>query len=257
MREICDDLAEEHRSLSGMLDAIGDDGFATPTPAEGWTVHDQVAHLWYFDQRAAWSLTEPERFSADLSRLMASGGIDEAVAIGRSMEVSVLRESWRLGARAMVEMAQDVDPSSRVPWYGPAMSARSSMSARLMEAWAHGQDIADAVGVEREPSMRLRHVVRLAVRARPYAYRVNKRELPAIGVSVILDAPDGSTWEWIEEGSDSTIRGSALDFCLLSVQRRHLDDTSLVAEGPAAHDWLSIAQAFAGPPGSGRSPRGR
>ena len=160
MREICDDLADEHRSLSGLLEQIDDAGFATPTPAEGWTVHDQVAHLWYFDQRAAWSLTEPDRFSTDLARLMASEGIDEAVTVGRSMAVRDLREAWSVGAGELVAMARGVDPSSRVPWYGPAMSARSSMSARLMEAWAHGHDIAYALGVEREPTMRLRTSMR-------------------------------------------------------------------------------------------------
>ena len=257
MHEICDDLSAEHRSLQALLDQSGDDAFAAPTPAQGWTVHDQIAHLWYFDIRALWSLVEPVRFAADLERLMASGGIDEAVVVGRATPVDVLREQWSSGAANLVGSARDVDPSTRVPWYGPSMSARSSMSARLMEAWAHGQDVADALGVERTPTMRLRHIARLAVRARPYAYRVHRRELPTTGVSVVLDAPDGSTWEWIEERSDSVVRGPALDFCLLSVQRRHLDDTALVAEGAAAHEWLSIAQAFAGPPGSGRSPRGR
>lgn len=257
MDEICADLTEEHRSLRELLDALDDAAFSTPTPADGWTVHDQVAHLWFFDVRAMWSMAEPERFADDLQEMMASGGIDRAIVDGRSTTVSALRESWSAGAEELLGVARGTDPSARVPWYGPSMSARSSVSARLMETWAHGHDIADAVGVERVATTRLRHVARLAVRARPYAYRVHGRDLPSSGVSVVLDAPDGSTWEWLDESSDSVVRGPALDFCLLSVQRRHLDDTALVAEGAAAREWLTIAQAFAGPPGKGRSPRGR
>jgi hypothetical protein len=45
-----------------------------------------------------------------------------------------------------------------------------------------------------------------------------------------------------------------VDFCLLVTQRRHLADTAVVVEGDAARQWISIAQAFAGPPGAGRSP---
>jgi uncharacterized protein (TIGR03083 family) len=47
----------------------------------------------------------------------------------------------------------------------------------------------------------------------------------------------------------------AHDFCLLVTQRVHRDDTDLVAQGRDATAWLSIAQAFAGPPGEGREPR--
>ncbi len=38
-------------------------------------------------------------------------------------------------------------------------------------------------------------------------------------------------------------------------QRRHRDDLSLVATGEVADAWLDVAQAFAGPPGTGRAPR--
>ena len=257
MHEICDDLTDEHRDLAALLDLAGDDGLDTPTPAEGWTIRDQVAHLWFFDIRARWSMTEPDRFATDLRRMMEAGGIDEAIVSGRAMAPAVLREAWSEESAGFVASARRADPSARVPWYGPAMSARSSASARLMETWAHGQDVADALGVERVATTRLRHVARLAVRARPFAYRVHRRELPATDVSVVLDAPDGSRWEWLAEGTDEVIRGSALDFCLVGVQRRHPDDTDLVAEGAAAREWLSIAQAFAGPPGAGRAPRGR
>jgi hypothetical protein len=50
------------------------------------------------------------------------------------------------------------------------------------------------------------------------------------------------------------VTGTALDFCLAVTQRRHLDDTALKVKGPAATEWMSIAQAFAGAPGGGRRP---
>ena len=63
-----------------------------------------------------------------------------------------------------------------MPWYGPAMGARSFITARLMETWAHGQDVVDALGVERTPTDRLRHVAHIGVGARPFSYVANGRE---------------------------------------------------------------------------------
>ena len=48
--------------------------------------------------------------------------------------------------------------------------------------------------------------------------------------------------------------GTALDFCLVVTQRRHVDDTALQVTGGTARGWLTIAQAFAGRAGAGRTP---
>ena len=77
--------------------------------------------------------------------------------------------------------------------------------------------------------------------------------MPDGAVNVRLAASDGSTWEWSPD-AEAAVAGTAVDFCLLVTQRRHLADTSLIATGDAAVEWLSIAQAFAGPPGPGRQP---
>jgi uncharacterized protein (TIGR03084 family) len=134
------------------------------------------------------------------------------------------------------------------------MSLASFVSARLMEAWAHGQDVVDGVGISRPPTDRLRHVAHIGVRSRPFSYTVRGREPPTGPVSVELVAPSGETWAWEAEGSPDVVRGSALGFCLVVTQRRHIDDTDVVAEGPRAREWMEIAQAFAGPPGPGRTP---
>jgi uncharacterized protein (TIGR03084 family) len=122
-----------------------------------------------------------------------------------------------------------------------------------METWAHGQDVVDTIGAQREPTDRLRHVAHLGVRARPNSYAANGRDVPPDPVEVRLVGPHGDAWSW-NEGAYDRVSGPALDFCLVVTQRRHLDDTQLVLEGPLAKEWMSIAQAFAGPPGSGREP---
>jgi uncharacterized protein (TIGR03084 family) len=129
-----------------------------------------------------------------------------------------------------------------VPWFGLPMSAASSLTARIMETWAHGQDVADALGVTRVPTTRLRHVAHIGVGARAFSYLANGLEVPTEPVRT-----------WGPDGVPDRVSGPALDFCLLVTQRRHRDDTALEATGPRADRWLSIAQAFAGPPGGGRT----
>lgn len=257
MQQLCADLAAEHAALDAVLDVAPD--WDAPTPADGWSIRDTVSHLWFFDQRALLALTDPDAFAADAAELLERG-IDASVEPGRAITPSELHDAWRRDRTALIDHAATVDPSTRVPWYGPAMGARSFITARLMETWAHGQDVvdvvADVVGVDREPTARLRHVAHIGVRARPFSYAVNGRELPDVDVYVGLDGPDGDRWEWGDTGLPDRVTGSALDFCLVVTQRRHLSDTTLAVEGPAATEWMSIAQAFAGPPGTGRAPLG-
>jgi uncharacterized protein (TIGR03084 family) len=133
------------------------------------------------------------------------------------------------------------------------MGARSFITARLMETWAHGQDVVDGLGAHRTPTGRLQHVAHIGVRARPFSYAINGKPMPDVPVYVSLEAPDGSQWEFGDPAPDA-VTGTALDFCLAVTQRRHLDDTALKVKGPAATEWMSIAQAFAGAPGGGRRP---
>jgi uncharacterized protein (TIGR03084 family) len=251
MQELCDDLAAEHAALDAVLDAATD--WDAPTPAEGWSIRDTVSHLWFFDQRALLALTDPEAFAADAVVLLERG-VEISVEPGRRIEADELRATWRRDRGALIDHARTVDPSMRVPWYGPAMGARSFITARLMETWAHGQDVVDVVGADRPVTDRLRHVAHIGVRARPFSYAVNERPMPAADVYVGLEAPGGGLWEWGDVATPDRVTGPALDFCLLVTQRRHLSDTSLEVSGPAAAEWMSIAQAFAGPPSGGRPP---
>ena len=250
MDALCDELTAEHDDLDRIVEGADLD---TPTPAPGWTIRDQVTHLWFFDQLALMALTDPDAFRVDAEALLR-GGTDRANEQGRGLDRDDLLARWRDDRRRLVAHARTVDPKLRVPWYGPAMGARSFVTARLMETWAHGQDVADAVGARREPTDRLRHVAHIGVGARPFSYVANDREPNPAPVRVELVGPSGDTWTWGPQDATDRVTGPALDFCLLVTQRRHRDDVAVVAEGAAADEWLDIAQSFAGPPGEGRRP---
>lgn len=254
MQAICADLEAEHDALDAIVAPLSGSEWLTATPAAGWSVRDQISHLWFFDQRAGLALTDAEAFAADIEWLLAHGGTEASVAVGRAMEPTDLLTSWREDRRRLLDVAVVVDPSSRIPWYGPPMAARSFITARLMETWAHGQDVADALHVIRQPTARLRHVAHIGVRARPFSYAINSLSLPDVEVAVRLIGPDGEQWEWGPADAAEVVSGDALDFCLVVTQRRNIADTDLSVVGDAAHEWMRIAQAFAGDAGSGRQP---
>jgi len=251
MREICDDLTAENDDLDNIVAGLDEAQWSIETPSPGWAIRDQISHLWFFDQRALMALTDPEAFVEDVQWLLANGGTDASVEPGRSMDSADLLRRWREDRRQLVSAAVEIDPSTRVPWYGPPMAARSFITARLMETWAHGQDVADALGVARRPTRRLRHVAHIGVRARPFSYAVHSMKMPDADIAVRLTGPEGEGWDWGESSCD-VVAGSALDFCLVVTQRRHITDTRLQIDGPAATEWMSIAQAFAGTAGTGR-----
>jgi uncharacterized protein (TIGR03084 family) len=256
MEPICDDLVAEHDALDAIVADLADDatGWDHPTPAPEWSIRDQISHLWFFDQRALLALTDADGFAADAATLLAGGGTDASVVPGREMSAADLLAAWRRDRGALVAHARTVDPATRVPWYGPAMGARSFITARLMETWAHGVDVADSLGRPIVTTDRLRHVAHIGVRARPFSYAIRRMEVPAVDVHVALSMPDGSTMVWGDPSSDDVVSGPALDFCLVVTQRRHPADVALDVRGVAAHEWIGIAQAFAGAPGAGRRP---
>jgi uncharacterized protein (TIGR03084 family) len=249
------DLTAETRVLEDLLEPLDAAAWQRPTPSPGWTIHDQVSHLAYFDETATLAATDPDRFRAEADvGALGPGFPDEIAARYRKLPEAELL-SWFLGARTgYVAALRGLGPRDRLPWYGPDMSAASSVTARLMETWAHGQDIADALGAVREPTSRLRHVAHLGVRTFGFSFQLNGRPVPLTPVRVELAAPDAGTWTWGPADAPDRVTGPALDFCLVVTQRRNLADTRLRVTGPAATEWMSLAQAFAGAPGPGREP---
>ena len=248
------DLQDEIAATHSLLASLTPDQWEIATPAPGWTVADQVIHLGLFDRRAMWSMADPDAFQADLADMAKAGGVEGIHAAEKSRNAEDLFQWWQDGAAALVDAASQVDLSQRCAWYGPSMSGTSMLTARLMENWAHAHDIADAVSVPVIASMRLKHVAHIGVRAMPFAFAANKRPVPEGDVYVELTAPDNSVWTWGEPRASSFVRGSALGFCQAVTQRRHIADCTLETHGEPATEWMSIAQAFAGPPGAGREP---
>jgi uncharacterized protein (TIGR03084 family) len=255
-QDLLGDLRDEVAALAAVVDPLGEADLSTPTPAEGWDVSDQLSHLAGFDGHAATAITDPDHFRAELADALEHGPhpIDAATERGRAMGPAATRIWWHEASASLGAAAAGLGGRERLPWYGPDMGAMSFVTARLMETWAHGQDVRDAVGEPPEVSPRLRHVADIGVRARPFSYIIRSLEVPDAPLRVELVAPDGSAWVWGDDGAVDVVRGPALDFCLLVTQRRHRDDLDLDVSGPAAEEWVGIAQAFAGGPTDGRPP---
>ncbi|MBQ0829329.1 TIGR03084 family metal-binding protein [Streptomyces tagetis] len=255
---VFDDLDEESGEADALVASLGPEGWALATPAPGWTVAHQIAHLAWTDRSALVAVTDEAAFRTLVDKALAAPGsfVDEGAAEGAALPPAELLAGWREGRVALARALREVPPGTRVPWYGPPMAAPTMATARLMETWAHGLDIADALGVVRPPTGRLRHVARLGVRTRDHAFAAHGLTPPAEPFRVELTAPDGESWVHGPEDAAQRVTGPALDFCLLTTQRAHRADLALTATGPDADRWLDLAQAFAGPPGAGRPPRG-
>ena len=254
LEELLADLDAEHLDLDAVVGSLAEGDWGRETPSAGWAVRDQVSHLAFFDDAAVSAMTDTATFASLVDAAMAGGDpMHEHLRRGRAMTGTEVLGWWRSSRAAMVETTRTLPEGARVPWFGPPMAVRSFVSARLMETWAHGQDVADALGIRRAPTARLRHVAHLGVRTRAFSYAVRDKEPPATPVRVTLTGPAGELWEWEDspDGTDS-VTGPALDFCLVVTQRRNVADTGLVVEGETAAEWMALAQAFAGPPGPGR-----
>ena len=261
---LIDDLVAEETALDEIVDALDADAWARPTPAEGWTVCDQVAHLAATEEWAHLAAVDEASFRRQLAEYIGDAdGRDaemQSGRLGRRPPDGTERTGWALrwwqaGRTAMVDRLRVLDARDRLPWFGPDMSAMSFATARLMETWAHGQDVADALDVVREPTARLRHIADLGIRTRGYAYASRGMTIPDVPVRVDLAAPgDDDVWSWGPAEAPDSVLGSARDFCLVVTQRCHPTDTELTIIGDAAWEWMGIAQAFAGGPTDQRPP---
>jgi uncharacterized protein (TIGR03084 family) len=251
------DLRVESDNLISCLQELSADDWAHATPAPDWTIHDQISHLAYFDQTTTLALTDPERFGTAAAALMADGMDfpDRIAAEYRSLPPDELL-GWFVAERdLLIGGYLTDDPRRRVPWFGPEMSIASSATARLMETWAHGQDVYDALGVEHPPSPGLRSIAHLGVATFEFAHRLHGVAVPAEPVRIELHSLPDETWTWGPADAINSVTGPAEDFVLTVTQRRHWTETELTVEGQAARDWLDIAQAFAGAPSRRAVPR--
>jgi uncharacterized protein (TIGR03084 family) len=253
---VLDDLVAEQQALDAVVAPLTPEQWALPTPSPRWTISDQIGHLTYFDTTAALAITDTDAFVAHraelVSRFTDELAVDD-ITLGSFRRLSPTEQltEWRHRRDALETAGRTLDDDTRVEWYGPSMGAKSFLTARLMEVWAHGQDVCDTVGAEHPASDRLRHIAQLGVITRGWSYRVRGEEPPAEDVRVALTAPSGDIWNWGADDAPAAITGPAEDFCLVVTQRRHVDDTRLDLDGDAARDWMLKAQAFAGGPTTG------
>jgi uncharacterized protein (TIGR03084 family) len=259
--DLLDDLRAEGDRLWALVSGLDDSaegGWATPTPAPGWTVATQVAHLLWTDEVAVVAATDKERWDELVLAALEdpTGYVDTCALEVARLAPPALLARWGAAREALGRTLRDYPAGQKMPWFGPPMSAASMATARFMETWAHSLDVHEALGATAEPTDRVRHVAHLGVRTRNYAFTVHDLVPPAEEFRVQLVAPSGATWTWGPEDAAQSVTGPAYDFCLLATQRVHRDDTDLVAVGADADRWLDIAQCFAGPPGEGRQPRG-
>jgi uncharacterized protein (TIGR03084 family) len=254
---VLDDVATESARLEALVVDLPEAGWRTPTPAPGWDVATQIAHLTWTDEAAYTAATDDEGWDALVLEVMADPerAVDRAAQTAGIAAPGVLLARWRAARERLAATLRGYPEGLRIPWYGPPMSPTSMATARFMETWAHSRDVHQALGAEPEVTDRIRHVAHLGVRTRDYAFAVHRTPPPSEEFRVELTAPSGDLWSWGPQDASQTVTGSAYDFCLLVTQRINRADTSLVAVGRDANNWLNIAQAFAGPPGEGREAR--
>jgi uncharacterized protein (TIGR03084 family) len=256
MKQICNDLAMEQQELDAVVANLDEAGWKTMTPADGWDIKEQIRHLAYFENRANLAASNPEAFKQWLEEMQQNPNemTRHMDTTGKDLTAAGMLKWWREERAALLEVLTKMDRKTRLPWYGPALSAMSFATARLMETWAHGQDIVDALGIRRKPTERLRHIAHLGVSTFGWSYINRKMEVPGTPVRVELIGPSGDIWSWGPEQAQDMVKGPAEDFCLVVVQRRHVADTDLIVNGKTAQQWMSIAQVYAGQPTEGRKP---
>ncbi len=257
--DVLQDLIDEQTALDVVMAGLTPEQWQTDTASPRWTVADQIGHLTFFDNTAALAITDPEAFKESVAEMMSAGvgnpdpaaGDDYSLREFRALDSEGQLSAWRTNREVLAAAGRQLTNEDRVIWYGPSMGSKSFLTARLMEVWAHGQDICDAVGASRPASDRLRHIAQLGFITRGWTYINRGTEPPAEAVRVQLAAPSGETWKFGPDDATESVIGGAEDFCLVVTQRRHVDDTELQLTPGAARDWMVKAQCFAGPPSDG------
>ena len=257
MKDICTDLKNEQDELDAIVSGLDQAGWDTVTPFFKWTIRDEITHTAYFDYAAMLAATDEEGFKeqmAGMGQAMAKAGSHAQMcrdAVGGDTDQDIL-DWWREKRSELVSALAAMGKKDRVPWYGPSMSALSHATARMMETWAHGQDVYDTLGMTREPTDRLRHIAHLGVSTFGWAHVNRKLEVPTTPVRIKLNSPSGELLTWGPEDAVDKVSGHVEDFCLVCTQRRNVADTYLEVTGDTANSWMKIAQIFAGPPEDGR-----
>ncbi len=251
--EQAEDFRAECRALAEILMPLDDADFATITQFKAWSVDDVIGHLHMFNVAAELTLRDGaafRRFFAPLAAGLAQGNSLLQMQAGflDGLAGARLRETWLQVAERTADQYAASDPKLRLKWAGPDMSARSAITARQMETWAHGQEIFDVFGIKRTETDRIRNIAHLGVQTFGWSFANRNLPVPEPPPFVELTAPSGAIWRWGEPQTNNLVSGSAVEFAQVVTQARNIDDTTLTVRGKVASDWMRIAQCFAGPP---------
>ena len=257
MQQATDFLDETH-ALAELIAPLSDADYLHETAFKRWTIDMVLRHLHFWNTAALLSVKDEAAFQALVSGLtdaLRKGALpDHERAHFNGLSGRALREGWLAMARETADVFAQTDPSQRLKWVGPSMSARSSITARLMETWAHGQEVYDQLGVVRENADRIRNIVVLGVNTYGWTFANRNLPIPEPMPHLVLTAPSGEIWTYGDAQADERIEGSAEDFCQIVTQVRNIADTGLSVSGANASAWMEHAQCFAGPPQSPPAP---
>lgn len=245
-----EDFRAETAALADLLAGADDAVFTRATQFKGWTINDVLVHLHVWNRMVDLAVADEAEFKAMLGPLVAAvtrGGLrahENALVPERGRALLTL---WRTTAQDIATRWQEMDPKARIPWVGPSMSARSAITARQMETWAHGFEVFDLMGVARRETDRIRNIVVLGVNTFGWSHQVNGLAVPDTMPALVLVAPSGTIWTFGDPAAGRIV-GDAAQFAAVVTQTRAVGDTDLQIEGIVARTWMRHAQCFAGPP---------
>jgi uncharacterized protein (TIGR03084 family) len=256
MQDVFTDLVAESDELEALLADLTSDQWNLPTPSPGWTITDQVAHLAFIFHIAGLAASDPAAFQTEAApaRVDFQAAVDAKLAEFRQSPPAELLDRWRAERAFSTAALAAVPPGEMVPWLVTPLPASVLAAAGMLEVFAHGQDIFDALGVRRELTDRIGHIAFFGARTRDFGYLAQGLTPPVEEFRFELTSPSGAVWAFGPSEATEQVSGPASDFCLLVSRRRHRDDLALDASGAEAERWLDIAQAYRGPSGEGRKP---
>jgi uncharacterized protein (TIGR03084 family) len=246
------DFRDESEALYELLEPLKDEDFERVTQFKEWKINDVLTHLHMWNWAADLTLQDSEAFGEFL-RQVASHLVKDPLREFENEWIKGLKNrellnEWHAFCLAMSDRYAAADPKTRVKWAGPDMSVRSKITARLMETWAHGQEVYDVLGVKRVDKDRVKNIAMLGVNTFHWTFACRGLETLGKAPYVKLTAPSGDTWEWNEPSEEDRVEGFATEFCQVVTQVRNIADTDLNVKGDVATRWMSMAQCFAGPP---------
>ena len=251
-----EDFRQESAVLHDLLTRVPAGRRGETTLFKGWTADDILQHLHFWNGMAGLQVTDPDRLIGLIDQALTDPCGMHAFETSHldGLSGTALLDAWIDGATVLADLFAVLDPKARLKWAGPDMSARSSITARLMETWAHGQALFDLHKASRPATDRLKNIAVLGVNTYGWSFANRGEPVPAPMPYIRLIAPSGAFWEFGDASEAERIEGPAEAFCQVVTQTRNVADTDLTVTGPNAQAWMARAQCFAGPPNDPPAP---